>query len=89
MTRRFVPGSRTQRRTMLQRPPMEIFDHHRTRLADRARGVRLARLEPETQAGAGGILPTFCSTDLYRAARTRITLNSQSADGPADQGEGD
>jgi uncharacterized protein YndB with AHSA1/START domain len=35
------------------------------------------------------ILPTFCPTDLYRAAQPRITLNSQSAESPADQGEGD
>jgi len=28
-------------------------------------------------AGAGGILPLFCPTDLHRAARTRTTLNDQ------------
>ena len=37
----------------------------------------------------GAILPTFCPTEPHRAARTRITLNSQSAESPADQGEGD
>jgi hypothetical protein len=35
------------------------------------------------------MLPTFCPTDPYRAAFTRITLNSQSAESRADQGEGD
>jgi hypothetical protein len=28
-------------------------------------------------AGAGGILPLFCPTDLHRAARTRTTLNDE------------
>jgi hypothetical protein len=37
----------------------------------------------------GAILPMFCPTDLYRAAQPRITLNSQSAESPADQGKGD
>jgi hypothetical protein len=31
----------------------------------------------------------FCPTDPHRAAQTRIKLNSQSAESPADQGEGD
>lgn len=62
-----MPGSRTQRRTMLQRPPMEIFDHHRTRLADRARGVRLARLEPD-----GG----FAHEVAWQATAGRATLTT-------------
>ena len=37
----------------------------------------------------GALLPTFCPTDLNLAAQTRITLNSQSAKSPADQGECD
>ena len=37
----------------------------------------------------GAILPTFCPTNPHRAAPTRITLNSQSAESPADQGERD
>lgn len=37
----------------------------------------------------GAILPTFCPTDPHRAAQTRITLNSQSAESPADQGKDD
>jgi hypothetical protein len=52
-------------------------------------GTRLTRLHPETLAAAGTILPVFCPTDPHRAAQTRITLNSQSAESPADQGEGD
>jgi hypothetical protein len=49
--------------------------------------IRLAALDREIQARAGTILPTFCPTAPHRAARTRITLNDQSAYPPADQGE--
>jgi hypothetical protein len=31
----------------------------------------------------------FCPTDPHRAAQTRITLNSQSVQSPADHGKGD
>jgi hypothetical protein len=37
----------------------------------------------------GAILPTFRPTDPHRGAQTRIMLNSQPAESPADQGEGD
>jgi hypothetical protein len=33
------------------------------------------------------ILPSFCPTDLHRAARPRITLHDRSTWTPADQGE--
>jgi hypothetical protein len=51
------------------------------------RGSFPARREPHRYSAA--ILPSFCPTDLYQAARPRITLNDQSACTPADQGECD
>ena len=37
---------------VVQRPPIESLDHHRMLLADRARGVQLARLDPQAQTAA-------------------------------------
>jgi hypothetical protein len=45
-----IPGS--AHRTVLQRPPIGILDHHRTRLADRARGRPAARLDPGSDCRA-------------------------------------
>ena len=39
--------------------------------------------------GAGAILPTFCPTDLHRAARPRIILYDRFTRPPADQAEHD
>ena len=82
-----APTSRAQRRT---RAPAATDRNPRSlpRMALRPIGkIRLAALDREIQARAGTILPTFCPTAPHRAARTRITLNDQSAYPPADQGE--
>jgi hypothetical protein len=57
------------------------------------RSARSERSEGASQARGGraapgpAILPSFCPTDLYRAARPRITLHDRSICTPADQGE--
>jgi hypothetical protein len=72
----------------LQRPPIEILDHLRTWVADCAEHW-LALCDPQTQAGTDTVLPAFCPTAPHRAARPRISLNDQSPQTLADQGEYD
>jgi hypothetical protein len=82
---RAAPTSRAQRRT---RDPAATDRNPRSpaRMAHRPSGdVWLTWLHPTPRRRP--ILPMFCPTDLYQAARPRITLNDESAWAAPDQGE--